>query len=160
MSPSALPPKRALEDPAGDQTPPRARPKHASTISPVDTSPISIPQHLLDFLYSESSISKIWQVAQKALGSVDPPLLHPEYTNKDKTYVYRALDFWTSGFLPGSLYLLLERQIQYPAFYRTPAGKAPSAPSRTVSSCSTCADGGAPTCTRTLLDAIRTNWGS
>ncbi|KAL3433747.1 Six-hairpin glycosidase-like protein [Aspergillus tetrazonus] len=128
MPPSALPPKRALEDPARDQTRPRARPKHASTISPVDTSRISISQHLLDSLYSESSILKIWQVAQKALSSVDPPLLYPEYTNEDKTYVYRALDFWTSGFFPGSLYLLLERQIQYPAFYPYSRREGPPGP--------------------------------
>ncbi|KAL4751572.1 hypothetical protein BDW72DRAFT_212652 [Aspergillus terricola var. indicus] len=117
MPPSALSPKRSLEDPAEEQTRPHAPPKHAPTISSVDTRPIAIPQRSLDTLYSESSILKIWQVAQKALGSVDPPLLYPEYTNKDKTYVYRSLDFWTSGFFPGSLYLLLERQIQYPAFY-------------------------------------------
>ncbi|KAL5003695.1 Six-hairpin glycosidase-like protein [Aspergillus recurvatus] len=94
---------------------PHTRPKHAPTTDPVEVLPI--PQPLLDALYSESSILKIWLVAQKALGSVEPPLLYPEYTNKNRTYIYRALDFWTSGFFPGSLYLLLERQIQYPAFY-------------------------------------------
>jgi hypothetical protein len=50
-----------------------------------------------------------------------PPTLYPEYTGADGvSYVYRTLDFWTSGFFPGSLYLLLERQILYPSFYDTP----------------------------------------
>lgn len=41
--------------------------------------------------------------------------MFPEYTGKDRaTYVYRSLDFWTSGFFPGSLYLLLERLMKYP----------------------------------------------
>lgn len=41
--------------------------------------------------------------------------MFPEYTGKDRaSYVYRSLDFWTSGFFPGSLYLLLERLIKYP----------------------------------------------
>ena len=46
-----------------------------------------------------------------------PPLLFPEYTGEDRTtYIYRDHDFWTSGFFPGSLYVLLERQIRYPRF--------------------------------------------
>ncbi|RYP58452.1 hypothetical protein DL769_008943 [Monosporascus sp. CRB-8-3] len=40
----------------------------------------------------------------------NPPLYFPEYTRPGGTeYVYRDLDFWTSGFFPGCLYLLLER---------------------------------------------------
>lgn len=40
-----------------------------------------------------------------------PPTLFPEYTKPGGTkYVYRELDFWTSGFFPGCLYLLLERR--------------------------------------------------
>ncbi|KAL2851060.1 Six-hairpin glycosidase-like protein [Aspergillus pseudoustus] len=101
MPPSAMAAKRALED-------------RAKTITP-QTDPI--PQPLISALYAESAVLKIWTVAAKALGSVTPPALYPEYTGKDKSYVYRALDFWTSGFFPGSLYLLLERQIRYPSFY-------------------------------------------
>ncbi|KAI1474106.1 glycoside hydrolase family 88 protein [Daldinia eschscholtzii] len=40
-----------------------------------------------------------------------PPTLFPEYTKPgDVGYIYRELEFWTSGFFPGCLYLLLERQ--------------------------------------------------
>ncbi|KAI8956425.1 glycoside hydrolase family 88 protein [Daldinia sp. FL1419] len=43
-----------------------------------------------------------------------PPTLFPEYTKPgDIGYVYRDLEFWTSGFFPGCLYLLLERQRKY-----------------------------------------------
>jgi hypothetical protein len=74
----------------------------------------AIPQALLNALYSESAAAKLWNVAYKALGSVEPPTLYPEYTDKkDFQYIYRALDFWTSGFFPGSLYLLLERQVRF-----------------------------------------------
>jgi uncharacterized protein YyaL (SSP411 family) len=39
--------------------------------------------------------------------------MYPEYTDQKGNYVYRTLDFWTSGFFPGSLYLLLERDIRH-----------------------------------------------
>jgi hypothetical protein len=89
----------------------------------------------MEALYSESVVARLWHVAATALGSVrsssvfydfqlqlifigkqsNPPILFPEYTGKDSaTYVYRSLDFWTSGFFPGSLYLLLERLTKYP----------------------------------------------
>ncbi|PLB45177.1 Six-hairpin glycosidase [Aspergillus steynii IBT 23096] len=65
-------------------------------------------------LYSESVIAKVWRVAAKAQDSSKPPVLYPEYTGSDGcTYVYRTLDFWTSGFFPGSLYLILERLTRY-----------------------------------------------
>ncbi|KAL4878465.1 Six-hairpin glycosidase-like protein [Aspergillus karnatakaensis] len=72
-----------------------------------------IPQSLLEALYSPSNTLKLWHVARKSLGSTTPPVLYPETTAKDGTYIYRNLDFWTSGFFPGSLYLLLERQLKY-----------------------------------------------
>ncbi|GLI80906.1 hypothetical protein PoHVEF18_009272 [Penicillium ochrochloron] len=72
-------------------------------------------KRVMEALYSESVAARLWRVAAKALGSSNPPILFPEYTGKDSaTYVYRSLDFWTSGFFPGSLYLLLERLIKYP----------------------------------------------
>lgn len=40
--------------------------------------------------------------------------MFPEYTKPGQAeYIYRDLDFWTSGFFPGSLYLLLERERKY-----------------------------------------------
>ncbi|OGM46198.1 glucuronyl hydrolase [Aspergillus bombycis] len=79
------------------------------------------PSLVVKALYSESATAKLWNVASKALGNATPPTLYPEYTGADGvTYVYRILDFWTSGFFPGSLYLLLERQTLYPTFYDVP----------------------------------------
>lgn len=43
----------------------------------------------------------------------------PEYIEPGgTTYVYRDREFWTSGFFPGSLYLLLERDRKYPHVIR------------------------------------------
>ncbi|KAL4893386.1 glycosyl hydrolase family 88 protein [Aspergillus ambiguus] len=68
----------------------------------------------IDSLYCEAVAARIWYVASKALDRSEPPTLYPEYTGKDgETYIYRHLSFWTSGFFPGSLYLLLERRIKY-----------------------------------------------
>ncbi|KAF9886870.1 hypothetical protein FE257_010993 [Aspergillus nanangensis] len=79
-----------------------------------ETHPATIPPLVTDALYSESVAAKLWRVASRALGRSKPPTLYPEYTGRDgATYVYRDLSFWTSGFFPGSLYLLLERQTKY-----------------------------------------------
>jgi hypothetical protein len=69
--------------------------------------------HLLN-LYSSSAEAKIWGVAAKGLRQPSPPTLFPEYTKPgDVDYIYRELDFWTSGFFPGSLHLLLDRRRKY-----------------------------------------------
>ncbi|KIW04989.1 uncharacterized protein PV09_04149 [Verruconis gallopava] len=61
-------------------------------------------------LYSQAVHLKIWAIANKALLYTSPPSLFPEYTEPGGSgYVYRDAAFWTSGFFPGSLYLLLER---------------------------------------------------
>ncbi|CAK7198460.1 hypothetical protein SEUCBS139899_001121 [Sporothrix eucalyptigena] len=66
-------------------------------------------------LYATSAEAKIWAVASKPLNSPAPPELIPEYTEPGGTnYVYRDRTFWTSGFFPGSLYLLLERRRKHP----------------------------------------------
>ncbi|KAJ5708156.1 hypothetical protein N7488_007957 [Penicillium malachiteum] len=71
-------------------------------------------ERVIEALFSESVMAKLWNVASQALRSSKPLVLYPEYTGKDgTTYVYRSLDFWTSGFFPGSLYLIHERQIKY-----------------------------------------------
>lgn len=65
-------------------------------------------------LYATSAEAKIWGVATKGLRQPSPPTLLPEYTKPGGVdYIYRELDFWTSGFFPGSLYLLLERRRRY-----------------------------------------------
>ncbi|KAK4076755.1 CAZyme family GH88 [Trichoderma aggressivum f. europaeum] len=71
-------------------------------------------QSLLQGLYSSNVVAKIWGVAAPALFKSEPPTLYPEYTKPGGTrYVFRELDFWTSGFFPGSLYLLLERERRF-----------------------------------------------
>ncbi|EAW23623.1 glycoside hydrolase family 88 protein [Aspergillus fischeri NRRL 181] len=83
--------------------------KHKQNGTCAETS--GIPQWVIHALFSESVAAKLWNVASRALGKIEPPTFFPEYTGKDgATYVYRHLSFWTSGFFPGSLYLLLERQ--------------------------------------------------
>ncbi|KAH6695099.1 unsaturated glucuronyl hydrolase [Plectosphaerella plurivora] len=80
------------------------------------TSPGSVQQAdaLVSLLYSTSLTTKIWGVAEQGMPSLTPPTLFPEYTMPGGTkYVYRELDFWTSGFFPGCLYLLLERRQKY-----------------------------------------------
>ncbi|BCS19540.1 glycoside hydrolase family 88 protein [Aspergillus puulaauensis] len=105
--------KRVLGEPTMAQS------EHPTPAKRAKTTPqgglLSVP--LSDALYSESAVLKIWNVARRALGTVEPPVLYPEYTGADGGYVYRYLDFWTSGFFPGSLYLLLERQTRYPQYY-------------------------------------------
>lgn len=45
-----------------------------------------------------------------------PPTEHPEYTAPGfDHYVHSSHDFWTSGFFPGCLYLLYERQRKWPS---------------------------------------------
>ncbi|KAL4901440.1 hypothetical protein BDW74DRAFT_187679 [Aspergillus multicolor] len=119
MPPAALSPKRSLEELETTST--HTASKSAKTSSRPQEKSIAEP--LVDALYSESAILKLWLVAQKALNAVSPPILYPEYTDRNKAYVYRSLDFWTSGFFPGSLYLLHERQIKYPEFYDYSQGR-------------------------------------
>ncbi|OJJ95612.1 hypothetical protein ASPACDRAFT_35660, partial [Aspergillus aculeatus ATCC 16872] len=84
----------------------------------------TLPRSLTDSLFSESVAAKLWYVASQALGKAKPPTFYPEYTGRDGgRYVYRDLSFWTSGFFPGSLYLLLERQIKYD--HRHDGGRTP-----------------------------------
>ncbi|POS69724.1 unsaturated glucuronyl hydrolase [Diaporthe helianthi] len=81
-------------------------------------------------LYSPSVTAKLWSVAEQALKlNASPPTLFPEYTHPGGSkYVYRDLRFWTSGFFPGSLYLLLERQIRYPHVFHQSQEQQPSTP--------------------------------
>ncbi|KAF4307161.1 Unsaturated glucuronyl hydrolase [Botryosphaeria dothidea] len=83
----------------------------------------------LDALYSESVIATIWTVASRALNASSPPSRFPEYTEPESgKYIYSDVDFWTSGFFPGCLYLLRERQTKYPSkFPVSPAQIHPDA---------------------------------
>jgi hypothetical protein len=72
-------------------------------------------QKLKPKLYSESNVAKIYGVAAQRLNDAAPPTEYPEYSFK--RYSYRDVDYWTSGFFPGSLYALLERFDKYPKFF-------------------------------------------
>ncbi|KAI1344161.1 Six-hairpin glycosidase-like protein [Xylariaceae sp. FL0016] len=74
-------------------------------------------------LYDSNVYSKIWAIAAKSLGKDTPPTLYPEYTKPGSTeYVYRDLQFWTSGFFPGSLHVLLERRRKWRHIASPPPG--------------------------------------
>ncbi|GAP88559.1 putative glycoside hydrolase family 88 protein [Rosellinia necatrix] len=65
-------------------------------------------------LYSNIIEIKLWATAEKGTSQAQPPQLYPEYTQPGGTdYVLRELEFWTSGFFPGSLYSLLQRKRMY-----------------------------------------------
>ncbi|KAH7377755.1 glycoside hydrolase family 88 protein [Pyrenochaeta sp. MPI-SDFR-AT-0127] len=86
------------------------------SVSSANDAPSYLQEHkkALSQLYTRSVEAKIWGVAAKGLYMTVPPKFYPEYTKPDgASYVYRELDFWTSGFFPGSLYLLLERRRKY-----------------------------------------------
>ncbi|KAK9489374.1 Six-hairpin glycosidase-like protein [Lipomyces doorenjongii] len=77
-----------------------------------------IPPNLdttLSELYAQNAIAKIWGIALPALALPSPPTRVPDYTTVGTaTYEYASYDWWTSGFFPGSLAVLLERAIKYP----------------------------------------------
>ncbi|KAJ7844981.1 Six-hairpin glycosidase-like protein [Mycena leptocephala] len=61
----------------------------------------------LSELYAESNVARLWEVAQR----LDPAHGYPEYTTAGgpNAYEYSPKEFWTSGFFPGSLWLLRRR---------------------------------------------------
>lgn len=63
-------------------------------------------------LYSESTIAKIWGVAEPQLAKASAPHSMPEYSYG--RYHFRDIDHWTAGFFPGSVAVLLERREKYP----------------------------------------------
>ncbi|KAF9694140.1 hypothetical protein EKO04_008009 [Ascochyta lentis] len=67
-------------------------------------------------LYAENIIAKAFRTAQSAVGAL--PFAFPEIVSQesgsDGTYSLREADFWTCGFFPGTLYLLLERLVKFP----------------------------------------------
>ncbi|TDZ21207.1 Unsaturated chondroitin disaccharide hydrolase [Colletotrichum orbiculare MAFF 240422] len=100
------------------------------TTPPLSSPEISVESaSISSLLFDRRAAAKIWGVAQQSLFSSSPPTLFPEYTKPGGTrYVYRELDFWTSGFFPGCLYLLLERRRKYSHLLRRLSWKAESEP--------------------------------
>ncbi|EON65997.1 hypothetical protein W97_05240 [Coniosporium apollinis CBS 100218] len=97
------------------------------TVQTPPKSPIGNTQEQLAPLYSRSTVAKIWGVALRQLDKEEPPSEFPEYTQPQGTrYVNSPSDFWTSGFFPGSLYLLYERQRKWPNRCLTACSNSPS----------------------------------
>ncbi|KAF4170312.1 hypothetical protein CNMCM6936_003500 [Aspergillus lentulus] len=75
----------------------------------------------LERIFSENVLAKILRVAVEALNNNDPPTEYPEFVPQKGPstgrYVLRESSFWTCGFFPGLLYLLLERAIRYPSTF-------------------------------------------
>ncbi|KAF2270000.1 Six-hairpin glycosidase [Lojkania enalia] len=69
-------------------------------------------------IYSENVVAKILQVAQRGMKETAPLETYPESVpqkgRNSGRYEHRDADFWTCGFFPGSIYVLLERAVKYP----------------------------------------------
>lgn len=70
----------------------------------------------LSELFAENIVAKAFRTAQIAVGAL--PFAFPEIVSQDAgadgTYTLREAEFWTCGFFPGTLYLLLERLMKFP----------------------------------------------
>ncbi|RSL45010.1 hypothetical protein CEP54_014458 [Fusarium duplospermum] len=78
----------------------------------------SIGDELVE-LYGENILAKVYRTATKSLvGEKRFPDYFPEYVPQEGedsgNYVLREAEFWTCGFFPGTLSLLLERSIRFP----------------------------------------------
>lgn len=76
-------------------------------------------------IFAENAVAKITRTAVDALIDNDPPTRYPEYVPQTGAnanhYELRDAQFWTCGFFPGCIYLLLERFIKFPhSIPRTP----------------------------------------
>lgn len=108
----------------------------ASIITPART-PSPELRTSLRALFAPSVYAKIWGVAMRQQSSVStcfnsnmwarytnvikpsPPEAMPEYTLPGQSeYQCTDASFWTSGFFPGSLYLLYERRAKWPDKFR------------------------------------------
>ncbi|KAJ4232342.1 hypothetical protein NW759_002730 [Fusarium solani] len=70
-------------------------------------------------LYDENILAKVYRTATKSLmGEKRFPDYFPEYVPQEGedsgNYTLREAEFWTCGFFPGTLSLLLERTIRFP----------------------------------------------
>ncbi|GIC93492.1 glycoside hydrolase family 88 protein [Aspergillus udagawae] len=75
----------------------------------------------LEKIFSENVLAKVLRVAVEALNNNDPPTEYPEFVpqkgHSTGRYILRESSFWTCGFFPGLLYLLLERAMRYPSTF-------------------------------------------
>jgi hypothetical protein len=73
-------------------------------------------------LFAENIVAKALRTAQGALGALPAafPEIVPQNPGYNGNYSLREADFWTCGFFPGTLYLMLERMIKYPQSVQVP----------------------------------------
>ncbi|UPL03724.1 hypothetical protein LCI18_014658 [Fusarium solani-melongenae] len=81
----------------------------------------------LDGLYDENILAKVYRTATNSLiGEKRFPEYFPEYVPQEGgdsgNYTLREAEFWTCGFFPGTLSLLLERAIRFPRRIRISNG--------------------------------------
>lgn len=98
----------------------------SDTATSIDMLPSKIPtvcrqlplRERLGDLFAENVVAKITRTAVDGLVNNNPPAAYPEFvpqTGADANkYFLREASFWTCGFFPGSVYLVLERLIRYP----------------------------------------------
>ncbi|KJR85821.1 glucuronyl hydrolase [Sporothrix schenckii 1099-18] len=95
---------------------PSVKPIAASTPTGLSMAPPLAER--LSGLFAENTMAKITRTAVEALVDNDPPTRYPEYVPVTGPgagqYALREADFWTCGFFPGSIYLLLERFNKFP----------------------------------------------
>ncbi|KAJ5103522.1 hypothetical protein N7532_004051 [Penicillium argentinense] len=89
--------------------------QNSSKMSPSALTSLDI---CLQELFNENITSKILRAADRCLGNNNPITAYPEYVPQSGPdagkYYCREADFWTCGFFPGSIYLLIERLIKFP----------------------------------------------
>ncbi|KAL3422777.1 unsaturated glucuronyl hydrolase [Phlyctema vagabunda] len=77
-------------------------------------------------MFSENVIAKVWRVAVRELEKENPPIAYPEYVPEvglnPNVYIMTEANFWTCGFFPGSMYVLLERLTKFPDRFPIPSG--------------------------------------
>ncbi|KAF4983047.1 hypothetical protein FZEAL_1447 [Fusarium zealandicum] len=146
LPPQEQPP---LEQTQSDRCPSEESPHMQATSSDEDslanasalTSPVTEPDRLiqdpplrlaeskaigyvLKGLYDENILAKVYRTATKSLvGEKRFPDYFPEYVPQSGpdagSYTMREAEFWTCGFFPGTMHLLLERAIRFPHYVRS-----------------------------------------
>ncbi|OJJ46019.1 hypothetical protein ASPZODRAFT_2035767 [Penicilliopsis zonata CBS 506.65] len=78
-------------------------------------------QQMLRDLFDENVLAKLVRTAIEALEDNSPPTAYPEFVPDGPSatgqYFLRDAEFWTCGFFPGLLYLLVERAVKYPRVF-------------------------------------------
>lgn len=72
-------------------------------------------KNVIELALSDQYVRGIWMIASKVVGKHDCPDLYPHITLPGLPYyVYHDSSFWTSGFFPGSIWILYQRSLKTP----------------------------------------------